>query len=244
MAIDKRSGLIKMHSKYPMRVLTVAASAAAVLGGGSFALASDSPASTSAASTTYYACVLTTGSNKSFPWHSLWKESTIPVVCPKGAFSISWNQTGPRGATGATGPTGATGAQGPKGDTGATGAQGPAGPQGVPGTFGSIHTESTTLSLATGFEAAEIVACATGMPISGGVSWAEPVVNAFIAADRPDPQSGTPTGWEVAVANNSGTTITVSADVVCVTPVGSTPGLAGRTHRARVIKQVLTKLQS
>jgi len=50
---------------------------------------------------------------------------------------ITWNQTGPQGATGATGSqgpvgaTGATGATGPQGLAGATGATGPQGPAGI-----------------------------------------------------------------------------------------------------------------
>ncbi len=56
--------------------------------------------------------------------------------CPnKGAKTpITWDQTGPQGATGATGsqgPTGATGATGARGPTGATGATGPQGPAGI-----------------------------------------------------------------------------------------------------------------
>jgi hypothetical protein len=128
-----------MRSKYLMRVLAVAASAAAVLGGGSFALASDSTPSAGTTGTTYYACVVDVGTQLLFPWHSLWKVSTSPVTCPRGEFSISWNQTGPQGPAGPQGlkgDTGATGAQGPKGDTGATGAQGPKGDTGATGAQG------------------------------------------------------------------------------------------------------------
>jgi hypothetical protein len=42
--------------------------------------------------------------------------------CDKGFTALTWNQTGPQGATGPAGPTG------PAGATGATGATGPAGP--------------------------------------------------------------------------------------------------------------------
>jgi hypothetical protein len=70
--------------------------------------------------------------------------------CPKSTTAITWNQTGPPGATGPQGPAGA---QGPKGDTGP---QGPAGPsnlaalQGSPCTFNGhdsslkVNVDSTT----------------------------------------------------------------------------------------------------
>jgi len=100
-----------MRSKYLMRVLAVAASVTVVLGGGSFALASDSAPAAGPAGTTYYACVVETGNHHFFPWHSLWKTSTLPVGCPQGSFSINWNQTGPQGPAGPQGPQGATGRQ-------------------------------------------------------------------------------------------------------------------------------------
>jgi hypothetical protein len=225
-----------MRSKFLMRVLVLAASTAAVVGGGTVALASDSGVSPSATSTTYHACVMTSGKSSQFPWHSLWKTSTSPVTCPKGEYSISWNQVGPRG------PVGATGARGPAGATGATGAQGPAGPQGPAGTFGSITTENATLAVPNDTLAGEGVTCATGTPISGGVSWGGYIAGVTIEADRPDPESGTPQDWLIEVANVSGSQVSVSADVVCVTPVGSSSSSAGQATHARVLRQVLTPL--
>jgi hypothetical protein len=234
-----------MRSKHLMRVLAVAAAAAAVLGGGTFALAAGSSVAPGGTGTTYYACVVTKGNQSEFPWHSLWKTSTSPVTCPKNAYSISWNQTGPKGATGATGPqgpagtkgaTGATGPQGPagpKGDTGATGPQGPA------GTFGSITSYQTTAQVPDQNLLALSLACPTGSVISGGVWYGGYVSGASIVADRPDPEGGTPTGWLVEVANLSGSTLTASADVVCATPTGSA---AARTLRPRILKQTLTRL--
>jgi Collagen triple helix repeat (20 copies) len=67
-------------------------------------------------------------------------------TCPRGTTAISWNQTGPQGATGPAGATGATGAQGPAGpagpagatgQTGATGQDGASGPQGPAGPAGA-----------------------------------------------------------------------------------------------------------
>jgi hypothetical protein len=97
------------------KLITIAAAAAAVLGGGAFALASN--ASTPAAkSTVIKACE----NNKT---HVL-SVQTRPHTCGKGYTSVTWNQTGPQGATGAAGKTGATG---PQGSAGAIGPQGPAG---------------------------------------------------------------------------------------------------------------------
>jgi len=71
--------------------------------------------------------------------------ATPTKPCPNNAVQISWNQTGPAGATGLTGETGATGAagdtgatgpQGLKGDTGATGPQGLKGDTGATGPQG------------------------------------------------------------------------------------------------------------
>ena len=258
-----------MGSKFFMRATAVAASAVVVLGGGTFALASGSP---DASGTTFHACVVTHGSHTRFPWRSLWKTSTNPVTCPNGEPSISWNQVGPRGpagprgatgragatgATGAQGPagaTGATGAQGPKGDTGAAGAQGPkgdtgdtgaagaTGPQGPAGTFGSITTLNTTTSVPDLNLATEILGCNDGTPISGGVSWGGFIQGVSIQADRPDPESGTPDGWLIEVANLSGHPVTVSVDVVCATAAGASSNAAPRGHSAHVIKRTFTKL--
>jgi hypothetical protein len=56
--------------------------------------------------------------------------------CDKGYTSLTWNQTGPQGATGLTGPAGAVGATGPQGPPGPTGDTGPAGPAGNDGATG------------------------------------------------------------------------------------------------------------
>ncbi len=63
-------------------------------------------------------------------------------ACPSGYQQITWNKTGPTGATGDTGPAGAPGQQGATGPEGLTGAQGvpgakgEPGPQGIPGAKG------------------------------------------------------------------------------------------------------------
>jgi hypothetical protein len=174
------------------------------------------------------------GNPSGFPYHALWNTSTSPVTCPQGQSSISWNQVGPQG------PAGPQGAAGPAGATGAQGPAGPAGPQGPAGTFGTIHTVNQTGSVPTGNLSTIFVACDTGTPISAGVSWGGFVAGVTLQTLRPDPESGTPGDWIVQVANLSGTTISESADVVCVTPASG--GAAARTGHARVFKQTLTKL--
>src|SRR4051812_40558712 len=99
------------------------------------------------------------------------------TTCPKNSTAITWNQTGPQGATGAQGPQGAPGVPGPKGDTGAQGAagpQGPAGPanlaalEGSPCTFnGHPSTVTVNVSATTGVVT---LTCKTVFVVSGTVT--------------------------------------------------------------------------
>jgi Collagen triple helix repeat (20 copies) len=183
--------------------------------------------------------------------------------CPKGYATITWNiegpqgpqgLVGPRGATGATGAkgaTGATGATGPagpagaKGDTGATGATGPAGPagpQGPAGTFGSLTTYSSSLQIPSGDEGAFITSCAAGSLVSGGADLGGYIAGVSLQSDRPDPTSGTPDGWYVAVANPSSSTVTVIGYAVCTTPAGSANGNARVAQKPAKVD--LTKLSN
>ena len=61
--------------------------------------------------------------------------------CRNSEIAISWNQTGPAGASGATGPAGPSGATGPAGPSGATG---PAGPSGATGPRGASGPSGAT----------------------------------------------------------------------------------------------------
>jgi hypothetical protein len=99
----------------------------ALLGGG-VALAADT---TTPSSTVYTACVSTVG-------HALYSVTSdgTPQCLGRDA-KITWNQTGPQGATGAPGATGAQGPAGPKGDTGATGPKGDTGADGAAGSSGA-----------------------------------------------------------------------------------------------------------
>jgi hypothetical protein len=57
-------------------------------------------------------------------------------ACRPPEVPLTWNQTGPTGATGPAGPTGATGVAGPIGPTGVAGPAGPTGATGVAGPAG------------------------------------------------------------------------------------------------------------
>jgi hypothetical protein len=171
-------------------------------------------------------------------------------VGPKGDTGAT-GDTGPQGPVGPKGDTGATGAVGPQGPIGATGATGPqgptgatgaAGPQGPAGTFGSIHVVHQTGDLPTGNLSTMFVPCDTGTPISAGVSWGGFVAGVTLQTLRPDQESGTPSDWIIQVANLSGGTITVSADVVCVTPGGTSSSAAARAGQAGTVRQALTKI--
>jgi len=50
---------------------------------------------------------------------------------------------------------------------------------------------------------------------------------------------GTPHSWLIQVANQSGNSVDVSNDVVCVTPTGSSATADGH---ARVVKRAITKI--
>ncbi|KOU78124.1 hypothetical protein ADK94_35330 [Streptomyces sp. XY593] len=99
-----------------------------------------------------------------------------------GENTVTWNQTGPKGATGATGATGstgatgntgapgatgATGATGNTGATGATGATGPAAPQPILGQFIATQiVRDATLTCATTTVTATNTTC-SGPKING-----------------------------------------------------------------------------
>ena len=69
--------------------------------------------------------------------------SSAPT-CSRGDTLITWNQSGPAGATGPSGPQGVTGPGGPKGDTGVTGPQGATGDTGVTGPQGATGDTGVT----------------------------------------------------------------------------------------------------
>jgi len=96
--------------------------------------------------------------------------------CHKGQKSVSWNQSGPKGATGAAGSNGANGAQGPQG------IQGPQGPSQV---FEASHEGPDTLAKSAKFELKTLVtlavpagdyAASASATVSGSTSLEEEVI--------------------------------------------------------------------
>lgn len=92
-----------------------------------------------------------TGSQSSAVFHACLKNGTLSKVgttaraCGSGSSAVSWNQTGPRGATGPRGKKGATGAPGAPGTPGGPGPAGPSNSfylsetgEHIPATLGSV----------------------------------------------------------------------------------------------------------
>ncbi len=125
---------------------------------------------------------------------------------------------GLQGPAGPAGPQGATGPMGPMGLTGPQGVQGPAGPQGPAGVSGrQIITQSiNNFTLAAGAEYVQIVSCPQGqVVISGG--WLSFGANGFLFEISNGPPSDT--SWGIAIANTSGSAVTVNTQsfyAICV----------------------------
>jgi len=77
------------------------------------------------------------------------------------------------------------------------------------------------------------IGCDSGTPIGGGFTVAEPVIGVYTDEDRPQPDTGTPSTWEVSVASTAGLDLTMTVYVVCATPVGSSAAAAGQAQRAQ-----------
>ena len=122
--------------------------------------------------------------------------------CPGGQTALTWNQTGPAGATGPQGPVGATGVQGP---------QGPAG-------ISDLKVETFTGLPSSG---ATVVSCpADYSAIGGGATeqWAGSPVPMFENGPTADG-----TGWQVAWVNEfsqPGTITSVTVTATCVPTSG------------------------
>lgn len=127
------------------------------------------------------------------------------ITCPKGASRITWNQTGPAGATGSTG---------------AAGAQGPAGPQGPAGTFTPTTVYQRGTLLEPGQDAEANVFCPAGeMATGGGGDWEQGVeiIDTVPLSDTDGtPADGqTPHGWAVYGYNTTTAPVELTAWVVC-----------------------------
>lgn len=173
---------------------------------------------------------------------------------------MSWNQTGPAGATGPAGPVGPagpagptgatgpqgpqgaqgdTGPQGPQGDTGAQGPQGDTGPQGPPGIPG-LNREVIDLTAALG----------NGQPLPpgdidiyyGSCSSGESVVSGGAYATEDENTAGVSTVLEQSAAygdnvykvvfRNNGTVAVHDFEVLICAPVSSAS--AGATGASKV----------
>ncbi len=71
---------------------------------------------------------------------------------------------------------------------------------------------------------------------------AQPIIGIYIDADRPLPDTGTPTAWEVSMANTSGSDLTMSVYVVCAAAAGSSSA-ASHAQGARIVRQVHAKIK-
>jgi Collagen triple helix repeat (20 copies) len=164
--------------------------------------------------------------------------------CLPSETAISWNQTGTQGPPGPTGPQGPTGPMGPqglKGDTGATGppgatgAKGPTGATGPPGANGVSGYEilSGSTALGTGSTATAILTCAPGKKAMGG-GWdsnAASNQDVFLMDSAPTTDGG---GWNAAIQNRSGATVTATFAGTCITaPTSSAPVSAAPLARAK-----------
>lgn len=103
-----------------------------LLGGSAYAVTDQTGGGAEQSSKKLYACVTSR--------YSTLNLTTAGRACPRGQRKISWNESGPRGATGVAGPAGpagTAGARGPQGETGPAGPQGAEGPRGAAGTDGT-----------------------------------------------------------------------------------------------------------
>ena len=132
------------------------------------------------------------------------------------------------------GNRGPQGVQGPQGAQGATGSQGATGPQGIKGApaVASVTTliddsDGTGVSVAAGATFTASISCNPGEIATGGGGVSgfggdpnQPLAFVTIAASRPTPGSGTPTGWTVSFRNDDTTSHILGHKVYvnCITP--------------------------
>jgi hypothetical protein len=145
--------------------------------------------------------------------------------CAAGDSKLSWNVTGPKGATGKTGPAGPAGRTGATGATGATGSTGPGGPPGPAGNNVTV-TETSTVSVANGAFGITSVHCPTGDQALGGgidennvftmqVTSSGPLINGARTLNIANGQHGFADGWQASGDNNSGATAPITVSVIC-----------------------------
>jgi hypothetical protein len=120
---------------------------------------------------------------------------------------------GERGKRGEQGERGRRGKRGPKGERGERGRRGRRGAQGPAGAT-NVTVRTAPLTVAAG--GANATAACTGEERATGGGYAVDSGSATIQQSRPEPASGTPTGWHVAVTATSPAQVTVH--VVCAAP--------------------------
>lgn len=191
----------------PRAAFALVVAALLMVGGGAYALASSNGG-------TVTVCVKHNGG-------TLYKAGK----CAKHDKTLSWNKQGPQGLAGGTG---ATGPQGPQGRVGATGAQGQRGAAAVASVTTRIDDSGGFgVSVAAGGTFTASVVCNPGEIATGGggVSGVggdpnQPLSFVTIAASRPTPGTGTPTGWTVTFRNDDSTPHILAHKVYvnCITP--------------------------
>jgi hypothetical protein len=118
------------------------------------------------------------------------------------------------------GTPGTQGPPGAKGETGGQGIQGPPGTNGTNGTNGATNVTVRTTSLFVGTNSQQnaTASCVGNERATGGGSVVT-AGSAIILGDRPNPTSGTPTGWNVEAKNGSLVqNATYTVYVICASP--------------------------
>lgn len=72
----------------------------------------------------------------------------------------------------------------------------------------------------------------------------EAVIGVTIDADHPVPSSGTPSAWEVEIANTSGLNLTLTVSVVCATTAASGANAAAQAQGAHIVNKTVTAIKN
>jgi hypothetical protein len=122
---------------------------------------------------------------------------------------------GQKGDTGATGPRGATGRRGPKGSKGAKGSKGSKGDPGAAGAT-NVTVRSAVFTASTGNPGSVTAPCSAGERATGG-GYTVGSGSVDVTESRPEPATGTPTGWHVTALSTS-PTANGTVYAVCAAP--------------------------
>ncbi len=111
----------------------------------------------------------------------------------------------------------ASAARGPRGKRGPKGMTGPQGPQGSPGIAGAAGATKVVVRSGELKEPTSVASCAAGEVAVGGGGYTHER-SALLFSSIPVPQSGTPTGWEVAAETVTEEPALSKAYVICASP--------------------------